>query len=127
MKRRKNMARIVYLTAAIMFGFMLADVANGQEVPDPYVDHVRSGVLCDNEEDLEKYLTAVSLETPVNSTTCGRFAPRGPIPMQITPLYWYQLPEAIVLVAKLQTFDGWQQFGWIGWKPVEQPEAGEPL
>lgn len=108
--------------------------AYAQDVPKPRMMFIQGGVLCDTEEELQTLLTGISLargQWPENVPAgCGRFVPRTPVPMMVTPMYWYQTPLANTLVAHFHYQpNGWEQWGWIAYEPAGTPPTeptGEP-
>jgi len=107
---------------------LTATVAGAQEVPPPNMMDVRSGILCNTELELQTLLTGISLnggKFPENTPEgCGRFVPRSPVPMMVTPKYWYETPHARTLVAHFYFAPNhWQQWGWVGYELNEDYEA----
>lgn len=112
--------RILLTIVAILIGFAV----KAQEVPDPKPMYVRGGILCDTKEELQTLLTQMSLKNgqwPDQEdvpATCGRFAPRQPVLMIITPSEWYHTPFANVLLAHfLYPPNGWEQWGYVAFTP----------
>ena len=114
---------------------LVATTSQAQEVPEARNILINGAMLCDTEEDLQTLLSEISLnngkfpeELPA---TCGQFVPRTPMPMVVTPLYWYETPMVNTLVARfLFEPNGWTQHGYVAyvpnpdWKPrVEDPDA----
>lgn len=122
------MLRILILSFAILAGTM----AKAQEVPEPRMMMISGGVLCDTEAQLQTLMTRVSLNNgqwPEDIPEgCGRFTPRQPIPMMVTPKYWYETPMADILFAHFFFMPtAWEQWGYIGYEPnpdyVPKPEG----
>ena len=114
---------------------IVATTSLAQEVPGPKNMLVRGGMLCNTEAELQVLLSGIALNNGAfpeeMPETCGQFAPPSPMPMVVTPLYWYETPMVNALVARF-VFEpnGWTQYGWVayvpipGWKPrVEDPDA----
>lgn len=117
-KRKGNKMKTLTL---IVLSFVLgANVTAAQEVPEPKNIMVGKAMFCDNENDLQTLLSVISLnngEFPEElPATCGQFVPRTPVPMVVTPVYWYDTPIANSLVARF-VFEpnGWTQYGCVAY------------
>ena len=94
---------------------------------------IQGGMFCDTEVEVQTLLTGISLangtfpeEVPEG---CGRFAPRQPIPMEVTPMYEYETPMATSVIARFVFVpNGWTQYGWIAYdlNPDYQPASVDP-
>lgn len=121
-----------YVLLSMMLWMMTFGISTAEEraVPEPRMMFIRGGVLCDTKDELERLLTGMSLsggkfpeEVPAG---CGRFVPREPIPMMVTPIEWYQTPLADTLIAHfLFAPNMWEQYGWVAYEvnPEYQPAS----
>lgn len=111
------------LAKAIAVCVILAPASSmAEEIPPPAMMFIRGGVLCDTAEDLKIFLTKASQNggnfVEDHGTTCGRFVPRTPIPMIVTPTEWYEMPDARVLLAHFFFApQAWEQFGYVKVEP----------
>lgn len=123
---------LITLLAALVIATVPGE-SQAQEVPEPKMMMVNTGMLCDTKDDLETLLTGIHLSNgkfpEVMPETCGRFVPEQPIPMFVTPLEWYETPSVLVLTAHfVYLSNGWSQFGWVAYIPNPDyvPTSGDP-
>ena len=120
------MTRTLLASIALL---MSCTFASAQEVPEPKMMFIRGGMLCNTEDELQTLLTGIHLsggqypsEIPEG---CGRFVPRAPVPMMVTPLYWYETPSVSTLVARFYFApQDWTQYGWVAYTP--NPDYAPP-
>lgn len=103
---------------------LMGQMVKAQEMPEPRMMAIRGGVMCNTQTELETLLTAYHFagnKQPAGEDIpkgCGRFMPRSPIPMLVTPMGWYTTPSVDTLIAKFHhAQSGWTQYGWIAYKP----------
>lgn len=121
-----------YLTLAAL---LLASTSEAQEVPPPQMMFISGGMLCNTMDELHVMLTEIALHDnampPVDKIPegCGRFSPRSPIPMMVTPLAWYETTLATALIAEfVYPGNGWTQYGWVAFEMSPTVESsGLPL
>lgn len=109
----------------------LCHPVHANEVPEPKMMFIRGGVLCDTEDELKTLLTGIHLangQFPESIPEgCGRFAPRAPIPMMVTPMEWYETPSVRTLIARFHFApQNWTQYGWVAYEPVPGYEPATP-
>ena len=91
---------------------------------------IKKAMFCDTELELQTLLSQIALNggaSPDDAPAgCGMFTPRSRIPMDVTPIGWYDTPFANALIAKfVYVPNGWTQYGWIAFK-LHPKIAGEP-
>jgi hypothetical protein len=127
----------VFIKMVVTASVLLAGIttyAKAEELDAPVKMFVRGALFCNTQEELEIVLTGISVtggtyasDMPEN---CGKFSPRTPIPMTVTPVSVYETPMAFTVIAKF-VFEpnGWTQYGWVKYQlkpdyvPPVQDEA----
>ena len=107
---------------AVIAACLIGSVAAAQPIPEPRMLFIGNGILCDTQEDLEVYMTMVALNggnfVEEHNTSCGMFSPEMAVPLWVTPIEWYELPEVLLLVASYHHIpSGWMQYGYIALLP----------
>lgn len=118
---QRNHHLIAILGLAIALG-LAAVSARSEPLPDPHSRMVSKGLMCDTTDDLEAYLAFLASGIGFSYETCGSFEPEHPILFNVTPLYWHFNGEVHALIAKLETQNGWVQYGWIDWHYADTAE-----
>lgn len=108
--------RNLTILLAMLFATSLASTA--EELPPERVLFVTNGLFCSEEAQLRAVLDHMESnhkQTPNPLPEgCGRFLASQPLPMVVTPLYWYESGDAQVLVSRLVFIgNGWTQYGWV--------------
>ena len=118
--------KIILTASCLIVGTAMA--VKAQEVPEARTEYVAKAFLCDTEDQMHRYVSAVALnggEAPEGGIPgCGMWSPRGAHAAMVTPLYWYETPQGKWLATRfLFTVSGWLQFGMTDFIPNEDFEA----
>lgn len=105
---------VCLLTACLVASSVQAD-----ELPEPSMMVLTSGIICDTHDEVTTLLTAISLNDgnyPADAPEgCGRVV--RPFTTMATPMQWYDVPQGRLLITRFDTLQGWTQFGWSAFIP----------
>ena len=97
----------------MLFLAMMSGTANTEEIPEPYDIVMRNGTICDTVEQIETVITKISVKEDPTTQGCGIYA-GAPMPAIVTPLHWYRVPDANILIAQLFfPLAGEIQYAWV--------------
>jgi hypothetical protein len=97
-----------------------------EELPQPAMLHLTSGVICDELVEVEMFLTNIALENDIVPIGCGEL--RGVMRAFVTPLQWYEIPGYRLLLAKYeQVGTSWVQYGWMSFEALHNTPQGEKM
>lgn len=98
---------------------LAASSVQANELPEPSMMVLTSGIICDTYDEVTSLLTAISLNNnqfPADPPEgCGKVI--RPIAMMATPVEWYFVPQGRLLITRFDTMQGWTQFGWSAFIP----------
>ena len=114
-----NFIKTLVLSATLLAGAV--SFARAQEVPEPRMITLTSGILCASVEEVESILTRVALqEEPYVQGKC--WVVDKQVLVLAVPLHWYDNTEGKALVASYTHESGTTMYGFLKFVP----KAGDP-